>query len=89
MNGDDERDVGEIISGSVQLEKVEWRMSLPGSTNSAGGLIAPAAPGLIGVDVDPNTLVHQGIRHIVAIVRVPGVGGIRQFRPLLDDDLRG
>ncbi|WP_328600135.1 hypothetical protein, partial [Rhodococcus sp. (in: high G+C Gram-positive bacteria)] len=52
-----------------------------------GGPFASALSSLTGIDVEPNALKGDCVRHIVIVVRVAGVRRIRQFRDLFDDSL--
>lgn len=57
------------------------------SVSPLGGPFASTLSSLTGIDVEPNALIGDCVRHIVIVVRVAGVRRIRQFRDLFDDRL--
>jgi hypothetical protein len=57
------------------------------SVSVLGGPFASTLSSPIWIDVEPNTLIGDCVRHIVIVVRVAGVRRIRQFRDLFDDRL--
>jgi hypothetical protein len=73
----------------LHVEKTPYRMLylVQLSVSVLGGPFASTLSSPIWIDVEPNTLIGDCVRHIVIVVRVAGVRRIRQFRDLFDDRL--